>query len=167
MDVRRNHRGFVDGYTRPTGKPLLALGLVIGLLASCATGKPDPQPPPNRTYTIPPTLLQKKIAAILPQPPLNLEIQAIRDGRIVTGYEQYAGGMRGLLWWKKRWQERVRYVIEIRQPIWYQPYKSLLFVRAEVDHRPNPNYAWQPKRSAPLHSRVPEILGTIDSKIAR
>ena len=180
MDVRKNHRGFAAGCTRLsdsgkewrnhtylTGKVLPALGLVIGLLVSCATGKPGPQPPPNRTYTVPPAVLQQKIAAILPQPPLSLEIQAIHDGQIVTAYEQYAGEIRGLLWWKKRWQERVRYVIEVRQPAWYQPYKSQLFIRAEADHRPNSNYAWQSKRFAPLHNRVSEILGVIDSKIAR
>ena len=121
---------------------------------------------PNRIYNIRPELLQDRLVQILQEPPLNMSVESAYQGRIVTAYQEYLGDYHGHLFWRKRWQERKRYIILI-DPSWSQPDVSAVYIEVEVEHRANQNYPWESRKSDQQDKDIIKILETFDLKLRR
>lgn len=124
--------------------------------------------PPNRVYDLPPVILRDQVADLLQENPLNFKLISISEGNIETDYKEYPGEgeFHGILWWKKQWQERGKYYLEIR-PVWNETAKSQLFIKGQTENRPNDNYPWEECKCVKTDTRISDILQVIDSKIRR
>ena len=136
---------------------ILLYGLIIGMV-SCAAPRPIS---PDLSCNIPPEILQEKIITILEKPPLDLNVISVYQGRIETEYEERPGELQGYLWFKKRWQEQIKYIIIIRQS-WGNPESSEVNIYAEIQHRLNDRFEWEPKKSADNNNKILEIFQCIN-----
>lgn len=142
---------------------ILLYGLIIGMV-SCATiqGGKGSQPRSSRlSCNIPPVILQEKIKTVLEEPPLNLNVISAYEGRIETEFEERPGEFRGILWARKRNQERIKYIITIK-PRWNNTESSEVSIYAKIDYRLNDHFEWEPKKSADNKNRILEIFRSID-----
>ena len=147
-------------------KAILLFILMIVFLLSCAEMPPTKRSLPSRTYDLLPQILHEKIVHILQDPPLNLRVMSAYNGKIETDYMEYEGEFHGILFWKKRWKERIKYFISIDRD-WHSPERSCLSIYSITEHRPNENYLWAFKGSASTKDKVAQILEVIDSGIRR
>jgi hypothetical protein len=97
--------------------------------------------------------------AILARPPLGIVVTAADQGVIETAYEEYPGAYYGILWWRRRWQRRTRYVFRVERA-WDNSAHSRLIWDVHTETRPNPSYTW--KREYFVPNRFFEILAVFD-----
>ncbi len=147
-------------------KAILLFTLIIVFWPSCAEVRPIERSLPSRTYNLLPQVLNEKIVHILQDPPLNMPVVSAYDGKIETDYMECEGEFHGILFWKKRWKERIKYYITIGRD-WDCPERSCLSIYSITEHRPNQNYSWAFKESASTKDKVAQVLEVIDSRIRR
>ena len=131
-------------------------GLIV-VLVSCAAPRPESS---VLSCNIPPLILQEKIKTILEASSLNLRIISVYEGRIETEFEESLGEFHGILWGKKRWQKRIKYIITIR-PGWNNTERSEVSIYAEIEHRVNEHYPWEHKEYVYCGYKISEILRRI------
>ncbi|MEA2095298.1 MAG: hypothetical protein U9P73_01210 [Candidatus Cloacimonadota bacterium] len=136
---------------------ILLYGLIIGMV-SCAAPR---QGHSHLSCNIPPVILQEKIKTVLEEPPLNLNVISAFEGRIETEFEEYPGEVHGYLWFKKTWQERIKYIIIIKQS-WGNSESSDVSIDAEIEHRLNDRFKWDPKKPTNENNKISEIFQRID-----
>ncbi len=119
---------------------------------------------PSRTYNFLPQVLHEKIVLILKSSPLNMSVVSAYEGKIETDYKECEGEFHGILFWKKRWKERIKYYITIVRD-WTFPARSCLSIYSVTEQRPNENYSWSFKESGFTRNKVSYILEVIDSRI--
>jgi len=131
---------------------------IIFILVSCAAPRPLSS---TMNYNIPHVILQEKIKTILNDPSLNLNVKSAYEGRIETEFEEYPGEVHGYLWFKKTWQERIKYIIIIKQS-WDNSQNSEVTIYTEIDHRLNDRFEWERKKSDNENNKISEIFNSID-----
>ncbi|MDP8267450.1 MAG: hypothetical protein P9L97_01860 [Candidatus Tenebribacter davisii] len=131
---------------------------IIFILVSCAASRP---PSFTMNYNIPPVILQEKIKTILDDPSLNLNVISAYEGRIETEFEDYPGEVHGYLWFKKIWQERIKYIIIIKQS-WGNSQNSEVTIYTEIEHRLNDRFEWERKKTNNKNNKISEIFQNID-----
>ena len=107
--------------------------------------------------------LETKIISILSQPPLNLKICSSHSGAIITESESFEGELHGLLWWKKRWQERTSY--KVRVTAGWRPENIQIEVDAYTEQRPNSNYPWEAYDTTKNTQRASKVLNILIEKL--
>lgn len=121
-------------------------------------GEGQPRTGP-RTYRLPPQELQDSLMAILARPPLEIVVTTADQGVIETAFEHYPGAYHGILWWRRRWQRRTRYVFMV-EPAWDDSIYSRLIWDVHTETRPNSSYDWKREHFVP--DRFFEILAVFD-----
>ena len=119
----------------------------------------------KRTIQVHPKILRDSLIRWIHLQPLGLQALKTHEGLIETNYEYYSGDEKGLLWWKKRYQERCRYIIEIQSAIEMRN-TSILTITAQVEERVNENYPWNTRDISDYAlQRIQTMLTIIDSKL--
>ena len=136
---------------------IILYGLIIGIV-SCAAPM---QVSSRLSCNIPPVVLQEKIKTVLGKPPLNLNVISALEGRIETEFEEYPGEVHGYLWFKKTWQERIKYIIIIEQN-WGNSENSKVTISTKIEHRLNDRFEWERKKPNNDNSKISEIFQCID-----
>jgi len=145
-------------------KALFLFTFILVFFLSLAEARTMERLLPSRTYNLLPQVLHEKIVLILKAPPLSMSVVSAYDGKIETDYTECEGEFHGILFWKKRWKERIKYYITIVRD-WTFPERSCLSIYSVTEQRPNENYSWAFKESGLTKNKVSHILEVIDSRI--
>jgi hypothetical protein len=89
-----------------------------------------------------PSATLDSVVSVLRRTPLRLDIEEINGGTIRTSFREYVGSERGVWIWKRQWQERSRFVIEV-EGAWGRETESVIRVTVDSEERPNGNYPWE------------------------
>ncbi|KPK93837.1 hypothetical protein AMJ80_05760, partial [bacterium SM23_31] len=105
-----------------TGTVVL-ISIFIAFLSSCAliqfiqsssnrNSLPTPPPPPLKTFSVPPDVVEAKAVDILQDITLKYVVTS-REKWKIEAYKDYEGELHGFWKFKKIWQDRVKYFIRI------------------------------------------------------
>ncbi len=90
---------------------------------------------------------------------MGLRVLQNSGGIIITSPEKFPGPERGVLWWKKRWQERTSYEVLVLPTRNGNEFN--IEVYANTEQRPNENYEWKPAASSNDKERAGRLLQRI------
>lgn len=82
--------------------------------------------------------------------------------------EYYPGKFRGILWWRRQWQERVTYtVLILTTTVSGETPGTVVRVHFVSEERPNDEYSWEICESGRAEKRVLKLVGFLDRAIWR
>lgn len=117
---------------------------------------------PDRTYSIPGPAVQSEVLAALKL--ISLDISSVKDGEVKTSPVVYQGRKSGLFLWRGAWEERA--TIEIYLFRSYAGDRTLLFLTATAEERPNQNYPWKRVSESERATALRQLfLQTLDRRI--
>lgn len=137
---------------------------VLALLAGgCQWQEPAPVARRNVNATnavaihVPPKELVKLLAQKLPQPPLSIAVDHVKDGAIFTDWKEYEGALHII----RHWRERTRFQINVL-PDFNEPLSaSHVEVFDETEEKPSDMQPWYPNAELQRRERSEEVLKAI------
>jgi hypothetical protein len=117
--------------------------------------------PEGIEISIPADSLASEVALRLVQAMPAIPIVASRDGQIASDWLDVPGRTTGILFWKHRWQARVKHYISITRSYAAPLSASVIMVSSEVEERPNSKYGWKPgdpELARPAEVRLRDLL---------
>lgn len=114
--------------------------------------------PAHRAKAVILRVLQERLGLVATNP----------DAETIQVLDCFPGRYRGILWWKKRWQERILYSIFVLN-VASSGGKDATVVRINFlsQERPNENFSWRTSRSEEATERLYELILRIDSELRR
>lgn len=71
-------------------------------------------------------------------------LDASTPGRMRTSWKTIPGKRTGVLWWERKWEARVSYLVLIERDFGNPATVSSFRVTADLEERPNDSYPWEP-----------------------
>jgi hypothetical protein len=103
---------------------------------------------------------KQNVEHILNDPEIGLSVVRADSQKITTEPVEYVGMEKGVLWWKKNYQERTSYTIVATG--WEE---KAIEIYAHTQHRPNENYPWETTWTEEGLKRTRTLLQAIVEKI--
>ena len=122
-------------------------------------------PPPLKTYSVSPDVVEAKAVDILQDITLKYVVSSREKWKIEV-YKDYDGEPHGFWKFKKIWQDRVKFYIRIT-PAKNQPGYSYIYIDAEAFTRIDENQPWKLHECPKTEERIAEILLIISSNIGK
>jgi len=136
-----NRHDMLKTIGRGIKRNLAVLTLCSMLFSSCATYSLYESKPIERSYPGTAEGMQEIVVSALESSPLYLRTNVVDKGHIETQYEEYPGDVHGILFWKKQYQERSKYIIDLME--WEGEVK--ITVQSRTQERVNETYPWTNK----------------------
>jgi len=162
-------------FPRESGLVVIVLfSIFIAFLSSCTfinifQSSPSPlplgPPPPLKTFSVPPDVVEAKAVDILQDIAWKYVVTSREKWRIEV-YKDYEGEPHGFWKFKKIWQDRVKFYIRIT-PAKNQPVHSYIYIDAEAFTRIDKNQPWKLHDCPKTEERIAEILRIISSNIEK
>ncbi len=134
------------------------ISLLFAISISCASTIKSADAGPIDIGEFNEDVLNKIIKAIT-NPPYNLEIVRNNGGLLLTSPKEYSGKERGFWIWKKTYEERTSFSIEIFPTSINNNF--FIQINAYTEERPNTNYPWKRILSQSDQERSSSLLNTI------